>query len=410
MNSTKKLPVAILSGFLGAGKTTLLNRILANREGMRVAVIVNDMSEVNIDSELIRRGDANLSRSEEQLVEMSNGCICCTLRDDLLKEVRALAEAGRYDYLLIESTGIAEPMPIAATFHFRDENGASLEDLTQLDAMITLVDASSILREMQSADDVQDRGIGGGEDDERMIVDLLVDQIEFANTILLNKIDLVDQLTVNHITGFINKLNPEAKVIPTQQSEVPLHEILHTGLFDLDHASRMPGWVKELNGEHTPETEEYGINSFVYRARRPFHPQRLYEFLDQGVNGLLRSKGFFWLATRNDMAGLWSQAGHSLILEPAGYWYASLPKSEWPDDDETRRWIWQNWKDPYGDRRQEIVFIGTDLDRASIETSLNHCLLTEKELFLGQKTWSAYSDPFPVWSHQSQDEPTLANS
>lgn len=399
-----KLPVTVLSGFLGAGKTSTLNHVLRNREGLKVAVIVNDMSEINIDSDLVQNGDADLLRSEEKLVEMSNGCICCTLRDDLLQEVHQLAKEGRFDYLLIESTGISEPMPVAATFHFRDENGKSLADLTRLDTMVTVVDCKNFLKDFVTDDNVKDRQMEGGEEDERMIVDLLVDQVEFANVILLNKTDLVSDEFKEKVIGMIRKLNPDARLIETDHGNVDVTQILNTKLFDLEKAERMPGWLKELNGEHIPETEEYGITSFVYRARKPFHPQRFYTMMiEQGIEGLLRSKGYFWLATRMEMAGMWSQAGQSLVLEPVGYWYSALPKTEWPDDDETRSWIWKNWEEPFGDRRQEIVMIGIDLDHQAIIDDLDTCLLTEEEMKLEPKYWELLEDPFPKWIRQTEE-------
>lgn len=389
-----RLPVTVLSGFLGAGKTTVLNHILANRSGMRVAVIVNDMSEVNIDAQLISKGKANLSRTEETLVEMTNGCICCTLRDDLLKEVSRLARQGRFDYLLIESTGISEPLPVAMTFTFQDQLGKSLSKLSRLDTMVTVVDGLNFMKDYAEAEDIRDRGESLGEEDERTVVDLLIDQVEFADVILISKTDLMEPDQVDRLAALLKTLNTEAKVIPIQEGAVELTEVLGTGLFDMEKAQRSPAWAKELNNIHVPETEEYGISSFVYRARRPFHPERFYALIHEAWPGVLRSKGFFWLATRMEWVGGWSQAGGACRYEQAGTWWATAPKVYWPDEEEARLQIHSLMQEPWGDRRQEIVLIGIGMDRQKLTANLDACLLTDAEMDLGQAAWAQFPDPF----------------
>lgn len=402
-STDNRLPVTVLSGFLGAGKTTTLNHILANREGRRVAVIVNDMSEVNIDADLVRGGDAALARSEESLVEMTNGCICCTLRDDLLKEVRALAEAGRFDSLVIESTGISEPLPVATTFSFRDEGGHCLGDVARLDTMVTVVDALNLLADYSSQDFLADRGESLGEDDTRSLVGLLVEQIEFADVVVINKASAVspDQLAI--VKKLVASLNADARIIACDRGKVPLDAMLDTGLFDEEKAAQHPLWAKELYGyaSHQPETEEYGIESFVYRARQPFDPAKLHAFLtDGGLDTVVRAKGHFWLATRPEWVGELAVAGAQTMTARMGRWWASIPKNHWPDDDRFERFVSQHWDGIWGDRRQELVFIGIGMDEARIRARLDACLLPVKHFT--PEMWTGLRDPFPSWEPQME--------
>ena len=393
-----KLPVTVLSGFLGAGKTTVLSHILNNREGKKVAVIVNDMSEINIDSAIVQN-DVSLNRSEEKLVEMSNGCICCTLREDLLEEVNKLAKEGRFDYLVIESTGISEPLPVAETFTFADEEGVSLSDVADLDTMVTVVDAVNFIKDYDEAKYLQDTGESLGEEDERSVADLLVDQIEFADVILISKTDLVEKADIERLVAIIKTLNTSAKIVPISQGNVEIDAVLNTGLFDFEKAEQSPGWLQEMRGEHVPETEEYGIASFSYLARLPFHPEKFHNFLHntKSYGKLIRSKGYFWLASRPQFAGTWSQAGGIARYGFGGMFWKAVPEENWPTEEDYLESIKEKWVEPFGDMRQELVFIGQNLDKEAMIKALDDCLLSEEDVLLGKEYWQTLNDPFPAW-------------
>jgi G3E family GTPase len=395
---TNSLPVTVLSGFLGAGKTTVLSHILNNRQGKRVAVIVNDMSDINIDAAIVK-SQVSLNHKEEKLIEMSNGCICCTLREDLLIEVSKLAKDNKFDYLVIESTGISEPLPIAETFTFTDENGVSLSDVATLDTMVTVVDAVNFLKDYDEAKYLQESGESRDEDDDRSVADLLVDQVEFADVLLISKIDLVKSTELEKLTAILKTLNTSARIIPISNGEVAVQDVLSTGHFNFERAQQSPGWLKEMRGEHIPETEEYGISSFSYVARRPFYPEKFYQFLhgSEKFGKLIRSKGYFWLSSRPESVGQWSQAGGIARYGYAGMFWKAVPKQDWPKDKESLEAIETYWEEPFGDMRQELIFIGQSLNQQAMVSALDNCLLSDDDLLKGKEYWRTLKDPFPAW-------------
>jgi G3E family GTPase len=401
----QRLPVTVFSGFLGSGKTTLLERVLNNHDGRRMAAIVNNLSEHSFDTRLLN--GASL-KHHKNVIELKNGCICCTRRDDLVEQVSKLAASNEFDYLLIESTGISEPLPVAACFFLDDEFGNTLDDVVRLDTMVTVVDALNFPLDYERADMLRERRVALDESDDRSVSDVLAEQVEFANVIVINKVDLVPERELRRLEAVLHQLNPKAKLLAASHGVIPLDLIVDTHTFDFEKATQASGWQRAIVGKQVPQSPEFDLDSFVYRARRPFHPGRLWDTLQEEMNGVLRAKGFFWLASRHNHAGIWSQAGRTFRDDLAGRWWASLPQDEWPDEQVAQEEIHRVYQEPYGDRRQELVFIGAGMDREQIEGRLNQCLLDDVEMGLGQMGWGSFADPFSIW--WDEDEGEIAGS